>query len=415
MPKIIAQLDWLTVLLYTIIIGVGWAMIYSATLETTNPEILNFSKPYGKQIIWITLSVALIILILSVESKFLIRFSSIIYVLSILLLAGLFVFGKSIAGQIAWYSFGSFNFQPAEFTKIAVSLALAKYLSEFNVSLKKPLIQIKTFIILGVPMLLILMQPDAGTALTFSAFLIPMYRKGLPHAYLIIGVSVILLFLLTLKFSASAVAVSIVFLSILMIILLRKKKINYFKYFLIVGLGIGFVFSVNFVFNNVLLPHQQDRFEILLGNKTDIKGTGFNTYQSKVAIGSGGLTGKGWLKGTQTHGKFVPAQHTDYIFSTLAEEWGFLGSTAVILIYLFFILRLFFMAERQKQTYSLIYGYCVASILFIHFFVNIGMVLGLLPTIGIPLPLFSYGGSSLWAFTILVFIFLKMDAKRKQL
>jgi rod shape determining protein RodA len=354
-------------------------------------------------------------LVLSLDSKFLIRFSSVIYIASILLLAGLFVFGKSIAGQVAWYSFGSFSFQPAEFTKIAVSLATAKYLSEINVSLKKPLVQIKSFIILAIPMALILLQPDAGTALTFVAFIIPLYRKGLPHAYLILGISLITLFLLTLKFSANSVAISVAALSIIGLIVFRKRKVNLFKYFLVFGLAIGFVFSVNFVFNNVLLPHQQDRFQILLGNKTDIRGTGFNTYQSKVAIGSGGLTGKGWLKGTQTHGKFVPAQHTDYIFTTLAEEWGFVGSMTVLLIYLFFIIRLFLMAERQKQNFSLIYGYCVASILFIHFFINIGMVIGILPTIGIPLPLFSYGGSSLWGFTILIFIFLKMDAKRKQL
>ena len=415
MPRILNQLDWLSVLLYTFIISIGWAMIYSASLETTNPDILNFSKPYGRQILWIGFSIFLIVLVLSLDTKFLIRFSSIIYVLSILLLAGLFVFGKSIAGQVAWYSFGSFNFQPAEFTKIAVSLAISKYLSEINVVLKKPLVQIKSFLIIITPMALILMQPDAGTALTFLAFILPLYRKGLPHAYLILGISVVVLFLLTLKFSASSVAISVGLLSIIGLVLFRKKKINYIKYFLIVGLAIGFVFSVNFVFNNVLLPHQQDRFEILLGNKTDIKGTGFNTYQSKVAIGSGGLTGKGWLKGTQTHGKFVPAQHTDYIFTTLAEEWGFIGSMTVLLLYLFFIIRLFMMAERQKRNFSLIYGYCVASILFIHFFINIGMVIGLLPTIGIPLPLFSYGGSSLWGFTILIFLFLKMDAERKQL
>jgi len=415
MPKIIAQLDWLSVLLYSIIIGVGWAMIYSASLETTSPEMLNFSKPYGKQILWIAFSIIIIILVLSIDYKFLIRFSSIIYIVSILLLAGLFVFGKSIAGQTAWYSFGSFNFQPAEFTKIAVSLATAKYLSQINVFLKYPIVQIKSFIILAIPMALILLQPDAGTALTFVAFVIPLYRKGLPHVYLILGVSTIFLFLITLKFSTNTVAISLLALSIIGLIIFRKKKINYFKYFLVVALAIGFVFSVNFVFNNVLLPHQQDRFDILLGIKSDIRGTGFNTYQSKVAIGSGGLTGKGWLKGTQTHGKFVPAQHTDYIFTTLAEEWGFVGSITILLIYLFFITRLFIMAERQKHNFCLIYGYCVASILFIHFFVNIGMVIGLLPTIGIPLPLFSYGGSSLWGFTILIFIFLKMDAKRKQL
>ena len=415
MPRILNQLDWLSVLLYTIIIGIGWAMIYSASLETTDPEILNFSKPYGRQIIWIGFSIFLIVLVLSLDTKFLIRFSSIIYIISILLLAGLFVFGKSIAGQVAWYSFGSFSFQPAEFTKIAVSLAISKYLSEINVVLKKPLVQIKSLLIIIMPMALILMQPDAGTALTFLAFIIPLYRKGLPHAYLVLGISVVALFLLTLKFSASSVAISVGLLSIIGLVLFRKKKVNYIKYFLFVGLAIGFVFSVNFVFNNVLLPHQQDRFEILLGNKTDIKGTGFNTYQSKVAIGSGGLTGKGWLKGTQTHGKFVPAQHTDYIFTTLAEEWGFIGSMTVLLLYLFFIIRLFIMAERQKRNFSLIYGYCVASILFIHFFINIGMVIGLLPTIGIPLPLFSYGGSSLWGFTILIFLFLKMDAERKQL
>lgn len=395
--------------------GFGWVNIYSTTFVNPDESIFDLSKIYGKQLLWIILGVVIAIIVLALESKFFERFASIIYIAAILSLIGLFIFGKTIAGQTAWYSFGSFSIQPAEFMKTAVALALAKYISEINNDLSTFVSQLKAFAIIGIPLALIMLQPDAGSALIYLAFVIPLYREGLPQAYLSVGFLSVAIFVITLKFGFGIFAP--VFVAILIIVYLfnRKRKPRFWIYALTLLFSLGFSYSVNFILNSVLLPHQKDRFDVIIGETNDIRGSAFNLYQSEVAIGSGGWLGKGWLKGSQTQGRFVPEQHTDYIFSTVGEEWGFLGTSAVVILFAILILRLFHLAERQKSQFSRVYGYSVLSVIFVHFFVNIAMVIGLFPTVGIPLPFFSYGGSGLWGFLILVLVFLKLDAKRKSL
>lgn len=412
--KLIFQLDWITIFIFLSLVGLGWMNIFSTTLAEEEPNLLDTSKYYGKQLTYILLSLFLIALVLSIEAKFYQRFASIIYVLAVFSLVGLLFFGKTIAGQTAWYSFGSFSIQPAEFVKPAVALAIAKYLTGINVSLKNFSDQLKTLLLMGIPIGLILLQPDAGSAMIYAAFIIPLYREGLPDFYLIIGFLVVTLFLLSLTFGSIPIVISIILVTFLIWLIKRKTKPKLPYYVLISSVCIVFTILVGFIFENVLLPHQKDRFNILLGKEVDRSGAGYNTYHSEVAIGSGGWTGKGWLEGTQTRGRYVPEQHTDYIFSAVGEEFGFLGSTIIVLLFGGLMLRLFFLAERQKSAFNRIYGYSVVSILFLHFFVNIAMVLGLFPTVGIPLPFFSYGGSGLWGFTLLIFIFLKLDATRKE-
>jgi len=415
MPKTLLQIDWLTILIVIILMGFGWVNIYSTTFVSPDESILDLSKIYGKQLLWIFLGALIGVVILALESKFFERFANIIYLFAVLSLLGLFAFGKTIAGQTAWYSFGAFSIQPAEFVKVAVALALAKYISDLDNDLSRFKSQFKAFAIIGVPLALIMLQPDAGSALIYLAFLIPLYREGLPHFYISIGFLTVAIFILTLKFGFTLFAPIFGVLIIIVYLFNKRNKPKLWKYALILLFGIGFSYSVNFILNSVLLPHQKDRFDVLIGETNDIKGSAFNLYQSEVAIGSGGWTGKGWLKGSQTQGRFVPEQHTDYIFSTVGEEWGFMGTSIVVILFTLLILRLFHLAERQKNQFSRVYGYSVMSVIFVHFFVNVAMVIGLFPTVGIPLPFFSYGGSGLWGFLILVLIFLKLDAKRKSL
>jgi len=409
------KIDWLSVLLFMTLVIFGWLSIYSTTVTDPNQSILDLSTLYGKQLLWILLSIVIIIFVLSIDSKFYERFSSVIYILSLLSLLGLLFFGKTINGQTAWYSFGSFSIQPAEFAKAAVALAVAKYLSELNVDLKKFKHQLSVFLILAIPIVLILLQPDAGSAVVYFSFFIAFYREGLPGYYIWLGIFAIVLFACVLLIGSvyTAIVTGLIFTLILYILKKQKRKI---LWPLVAGIfSIGFIFSVNFIYNEILKPHQKERFEVLVNLEDNKKGSGYNLYQSIVAIGSGGLTGKGFLEGYSKQGGFVPEQHTDYIFTSIAEEWGFIGSLIVVFLYIIFMLRLLFLAERQKKTFSRVYGYGVFSVFFIHFFVNIGMVTGLVPTIGIPLPLFSYGGSGLWGFTILVFILLKLDSERQKL
>lgn len=408
----IGKFDWTTIFLYFALVAFGWVNIYSASLSDTSEVFFNFDYPYSKQLVFIGLSVILILFILGVDSKFYERFSSIIYLLSILSLLGLFVFGSTIAGQRAWYNFGPLSLQPAEFVKAATALALAKYLSDIQTNLKNFKDQIQAFVIIGIPIVLILMQPDPGSALVFFALIIPMYREGLHFVYLLLGFIVAFLFVLTLLIDPPLVIFMVLFIALLVYYRNRNRKPNLFKYILICVMSIGFTLSVDHVFDNVLKQHHRDRFNIVLGKEVDLRGVGYNTHQSEIAVGSGGWFGKGWTQGTQTKGSFVPEQHTDYIFSTVGEEWGFVGSFAVVVLFVFLILRILHLAEKQKSTFNRVYGYSVAAILFIHFFVNISMVIGIFPTVGIPLPFLSYGGSGLWAFTVLVFIFLRLDSQK---
>ena len=399
------NIDWISVFIYIALVTLGWLNIYSSSLLSTEGT-------YQKQLIFIGCTIPLIFVVLFVDGKFYEKYASIIFGVSLLSLAGLFVFGKTIAGQRCWYAIGSFTLQPSEFAKAATSLALAKYLSDTQINLKDVNRQVQALAIVFLPVLLILPQPDPGSALIYSIFIIVLYREGLPSWYVWTGFITILLFVLTLVLEPYVVI--LIALGVLMIIHFKGRVVD--RNIILSGiilLGISaFVFSVDYVFDNVFKQHHRDRFNILLGKTVDMKGIGYNTNQSEIAIGSGGWVGKGFLEGTQTKGGFVPEQHTDYIFTTVGEEWGFAGSFVVIALFVGLFLRVIYLAERQKTKFSRVYGYCVAAILFTHFFVNIAMVIGIFPTIGVPLPFFSYGGSGLWGFTILLFIFLKMDANK---
>ena len=413
--SVTSNIDWISILIYIALVIMGWLNIYSSSLSTVTESntIFDFTQIYGKQFLFILFTIPLIFIVLSVEAKFYEKFSIVIFAVALLSLLGLFAFGKTIAGQRCWYAIGSFTLQPSEFAKAATALALAKYLSDVQVNLKDINRQIQALLIIFLPVLLILPQPDPGSALIYSVFFIVLFREGLPGWYLMTGFIAIVVFILTLAIGNPFIVIAIAAVGLL-INHFRSRFVDrniILSAILLIGMS-GLSFSVDYVFSNVFKQHHRDRFNILLGKEVDMKGVGYNTNQSEIAIGSGGFFGKGYLEGTQTKGGFVPEQHTDYIFTTVGEEWGFLGSIFVIGLFAGLILRIIYLAERQKTKFSRVYGYCVAGILFIHFFVNIAMVVGVFPTIGVPLPFFSYGGSGLWGFTILLFIFLKMDANK---
>lgn len=387
------NIDWICVIIYILLVVLGWLNIYSSSLSSEEGTS-------DKQLIFILFAIPLIFTVLYVDGKFYEKYASIIFVVSLISLLGLFAFGKTIAGQRCWYAIGSFTLQPSEFAKAATALALAKYLSDPQINLKDLNRQFQALAIVFLPVLLILPQPDPGSALVYSIFIIVLYREGLPAWYVWTGFSAILLFVLTLVLEAYVV---ILLAALVLVAIHFKSRLadrNVVRSGILLLLISGFVLSVSYVFDNVFKQHHRDRFNILLGKAVDMKGIGYNTNQSEIAIGSGGWLGKGFLEGTQTKGGFVPEQHTDYIFTTVGEEWGFLGSTVVISLFVILLLRIIYLAERQKTKFSRVYGYSVAAILFLHFFVNIAMVAGIFPTIGIPLPFFSYGGSGLWGFTI---------------
>ncbi|RAJ15161.1 rod shape-determining protein RodA [Olleya aquimaris] len=412
------KFDWLTIILFFILVGFGWLNILSATYGGETIEYFNLSNLYSKQLIFIAFSFVLIVFILSINGKFYERFSSIIYLASLLLLAGLFVFGKNINGATSWYPIGSFTLQPGEFAKVATALAVAKYVSDLNTDIKKFNDQLKTFAIIAIPALLVLLQPDAGSALVYGAFFFVLYREGLPHIYLIVGALLIALSIFSLKFGITSTLLITATL-VALYYFTRKKRPSILQPITVLILSTVLAFGVRFFYSKILPEHQKDRITVWLSLENDPaklekmkKTVAYNLNESEKAISSGGFKGKGFLEGTRTTGNFVPEQETDYIFSTVGEEWGFVGSFFTVLVFLLLIIRILILAERQKTQFSRMYGYAVGSILFLHFMINIGMVMGLIPTIGIPLPFFSYGGSGLWGFTILVFIFIKLDSNR---
>lgn len=415
--NIFVGIDWITVILYIILIIFGWVNIYAASSNEIDNEIFNFSTRYGKQLIWIALSIPIIIFVLFFNSKFYETFSSILYVISILFLIGVLIFGKKINGATSWYSFGGIGLQPSEFTKAFTALALAKLMSDrqYNLDLLKN--QIKAFVIIFLPAFFIALQPDMGSVLIYFSFFFVLNREGLTLTYIILGTFSILLFLLTISFGvATVLIISLILISTYILYAIYKdKRFIRFNIFKVIGTYVItsiFIVGIGYIYNNVIEQHQKDRFDILLGKIKDNTGIGYNTYQAELTISSGGFSGKGFLKGDRTQGNFVPEQDTDYIFSTVCEEWGFLGSSSVIIIFSLFLFRIIYLAEKQTNKFGRIYGYGVVSIFFFHIIVNIGMVIGILPTIGIPLPFFSYGGSSLWGFTLLLFIFIRLDAHK---
>lgn len=412
------KFDWITIILFLLLVGFGWLNILSASHTGETIDYLDFSQPYGKQLIFIMLTVILIILILSIEAKFYERFSSVIYLISMLSLVGLFIFGKNVNGATSWYAIGGMTLQPSEFAKAATALAVAKYISDLHTDMKTLKDQVRLCVIIAIPAILILFQNDAGSTIVYGSFFFVLYREGLPKLYLIIFVLLAAISVLALKFGATITSIGA-----LVVIFahhfLRKKKPAFIQPIFFVLVSVGIAIGVKFFYQSILQPHQQDRISLWLRLEKDPQKIEkmrrdilYNLYESEKAISSGGVTGKGFLEGTRTTGKFVPEQHTDYIFSTVGEEWGFLGSAMVVIVFVFLLLRILHLSELQKSQFSRVYGYSVATILFFHFMINIGMVMGLIPTIGIPLPFFSYGGSGLWGFTILLFIFIKLDSNR---
>lgn len=406
-----SKIDWWIVILYFALVGFGWMNIYSASLSDTQ-VIWDLNQIYSKQLLWILLSMVLIVFILAVEAKFYERFSSLIYLFALGALLGLYAFGQTVNGATSWYAFGGFSIQPSEFAKTATALALGKFVGDIQTNIRSWQDQWKSLLIMVLPALLIIPQPDPGSALVYAAFILPLYREGLNYLFLSFATALGLLFIGTLLLEVQGM---MLLLGAFLVIYLwrqkrKRKRIKWGQSLITFALALGFVFSVNYVFYSVFEQRHRDRINLVLGKAVDSNSIGYNTHQSEIAIGSGRWLGKGWLQGTQTKGNFVPEQHTDYIFSTIGEEWGFIGSLLLISLFVALILRVLYRAEKQKSIFGRVYGYSVASIIFLHFFVNIGMVIGLLPTVGIPLPFISYGGSGLWGFTILLFIFVKLDS-----
>ena len=417
---LLRRIDWLTILLMCSLMLFGWVNIYSTTVTEDFTSVFDYQTYYGKQLVFIIISLLVVFPVLIIESSFFERFSSIIYLIAIVLLAGLFVFGKEISGATSWYGLGFFNLQPSEFAKMATALALAKYLSDIQTDIRVRKYQIYAILIILLPALLVLPQPDPGSALVYLSLFFVLFREGLPLYYLFLAFILVILFVTTLMFGTIWVAIGLgIFISLFF--LLKKPTLviptGPLLGFIVVAMTISL--SVDFIYSEVFEQRHRDRFDLWLRLEKDPsklekirKSIGYNTYQAEKAIESGGFNGKGFMEGTRTKGKFVPEQHTDYIFSSVGEEWGFIGTAGVIMLFSLLLLRLVFIAERQRREFNRMYGYGVVSILLIHYGINIGMVLGLLPTIGIPLPFFSYGGSSQLFFSLLIFIMLKLDANR---
>lgn len=466
--NVFANLDWMVIFLYLILISWGVINIFSAEFNETTQNFFDFSLRSGKQMIWIGAALILAILILIIDSRFYLYFANPLYIIMVLALIAVLIVGVEINGAKSWFVIGPVRIQPSEFAKVVTSLALAKYLSSPNVKLTRVKDLFIPLAIIFLPAMIILLQPDTGSTLVYFSLIIVLYREGLPGIYVAIGLALAVLFIVTLLFDKLIIVSSLIFLAFAIYFFLERKKKNFFtglaifvvtgglviginqvlpeklsiyyvllitilisgtafftltlihklKYIillLIILVGaVGFTYSVDYVFHNVLEDHQQKRINVVLGIESDPLGSGYNVNQSKIAIGSGGFSGKGYLRGTQTKFNFVPEQSTDFIFCTVGEEWGFLGTSGLIIVFVILLLRLIILAERQKTAFNRIYGYAVFSIILFHFTINIGMTIGLVPVIGIPLPFISYGGSSLWAFTILLFIFLRLDASRNE-
>lgn len=467
--SVISNIDWSTVLLYLLLILLGWINIYAAVYNENHQSIFDITQRYGKQLLWISLAIFLGVLVFILDARFYSFFAYLIYAATIATLIAVLIFGTEAHGARSWFQIGPFRLQPAEFAKFATSLALAKLLNTYNFKIHNIRNLITIGIIAFLPALLIILQNDTGSALVYVCFILVLYREGLSGIVLFIGlisailfvlallvnmttvtilllVAALLLFIFIHKNLRDAIITSILFVSAFGILILINRFLNLSvaSHFLLFGAlaftgfvgiiwaykeklvyvffilaflvtALVFTYSVDYIFHDVLEKHQRTRINVLLGIEQDTKGAGYNVNQSKIAIGSGGLYGKGFLQGTQTKFNFVPEQSTDFIFCTVGEEWGFLGTATVISVFIVLLIRLIIIAERQRSIFSRVYGYCVFSILFFHFAINIGMTIGLAPVIGIPLPFFSYGGSSLWGFSILLFIFLRLDASRNEL
>ena len=413
--NIFANIDKITILLYILLVFFGWINIYASQYNDDNFFVFDLTSRYGKQLFFIAIACFIAFFSLIIDWKFYYSLSYLFYISIILLLISVLFKGTIVGGSISWFELGNFKFQPSEFAKFTTALAVAKYYN--NIYFKKITIinKIKTYAIILLPFSLIVLQNDLGTALVFSSFLLVLYREGLSGNILIYLLIIGIIFILTLLIKKILLISLLLVIVTILFILSRKKKKDIIFLVSAFIISVSLVFSVNYIFNELLAPHQKTRINVLLGKEIDPQGASYNLIQSKIAIGSGGFTGKGFLNGTQTRFDFVPEQSTDFIFCTIGEEWGFLGSMFFIILFVSLLLRITFLAERQRSNFSRIYGYSVATILFIHFTINIGMTIGLIPVIGIPLPFISYGGSSLIGFTVLLFIFINLDSYRLQI
>ena len=409
----INRVDWVTVLIYFLLVMIGWFNIYAAVYDgQAEKSIFDFSINSGKQLVWIGTAIMLITIIMVADPRFFENLSLYIYLAFMVLLVITPFVGKEVNGQTLTIGFGDFRIQPGEFAKFATGLALAKVMERPTFDLSKKNYQLIAFGVLLLPVILILLQPDTGTAMVYFALLLMFYREGLPSIYYILGFGLTAVVLLALGIENNLFLAGAIVLVVVALIFLGKRTWQLIVAFSLIGLGlIALIYSIDFVVSK-LPEHQQNRVMVLFNPNLDPLGVGWNVTQSKIAIGSGGLLGKGYLEGTQTKFDFVPEQHTDFIFCTLGEEFGWVGSLVVISLFVGLLYRLVIMAERQKTRFTRIYGYSVVSIILFHFMVNIAMTIGLFPVVGIPLPFFSYGGSSLWSFTVLLFIFIKMDSSR---
>ena len=409
----INRVDWITVMIYFALVMVGWFNIYAAVYDgQVDKSIFDFSINSGKQLVWIGTAIAIIIVIMAADYRLFENLAIPIYLFFLVLLLLTPFMGKAVNGQVLAIGVGSFRIQAGEFAKFATALALAKFMERPTFDLTKTDYQLRALAVLMVPVILIILQPDTGTAMVYFSMFIMFYREGLPQKYYVLGLGFIALVLLALGIENNLYLAGAIVIIIGILIFLGKKTPQQIIALSAIGLGlIAFTYSLDFVVSK-LPEHQQNRIMVLFNPDLDPLGAGWNVTQSKIAIGSGGLAGKGYLQGTQTKFDFVPEQHTDFIFCTLGEEFGWIGSFVVIALFVTLLTRLVIMAERQKNRFTRIYGYCVVSILTFHFMINIAMTIGLFPVVGIPLPFFSYGGSSLWSFTILLFIFIKMDSSR---
>ena len=413
------KLDWIIISIYLLLVGFGVGNILSSSVSGEEIYLFDFTKLYGKQFIYTLISLFVGFIVISIDVKFYERFSSLFYLLSLILLVCLFLFGKRVNGALSWFPIGSFNLQPSEFVKITVALAVSKYISDYQTDLRKISDQAKLFLIILIPILIIILQNDTGSSIVFFSLFLVLYREGISQNYIKSIFAIIILSIITLKFSLLTSSIIAVLFTTAYYFFRGKTKNKIIKIIVVSFLSLATCFATTYTYNNILKNHQRNYIKVWLNLEKDPKKIKqmektilYNINESKKAISSGGLTGKGYLKGTRTMGNFVPAQHSDYIFSTVGEEWGFIGSTFIIILYTILIIRIIYLSENQKNKFSRVFGYCTASILFIHFLINIGMVLGLTPTIGIPLPFLSYGGSSLIAFTILLSIFLRLDGNK---
>lgn len=424
--NIFEDIDWVMVSIYLALVLFGWISIYAATYDDLHPSIFDLAKNHGKQALWIGLALVIGVIMLFFDTRFFETFAYPIYGFAILLLLGVLVFGTEVKGAQSWFVLGPVSFQPSEIAKFGTALALAKYLSVKGARFDHLNIKIRSLAIIFLPGAFILLQPDVGSLLVFTSLLIVLYRQGLSGWIFGLGFVAVLLFIMALFLKQYewtlfgmliqgkiAFILGLSLLASLTYYYLRKRKGSLFIITAVFIASLGYFLSVDYLFDNILQPHHQNRINELLGIVSDPLGAGYNVHQSKIAIGSGGFSGKGFLQGTQTKYHFVPEQSTDFIFCTVGEEWGFLGSLLLIGLFLTLMARIIWLAEKQRSVFTRVYGYCVASILFIHFTINIAMTIGLAPVIGIPLPFFSYGGSSLWSFTLLLFTFIKLDSERK--